>query len=399
INPNLIFVKDPDGRFILVNRAMSEVYGRLIDDMIGKTDYELTDNPDLVHRFSKNSHSVIEYDDDIFIPEETINSETGPRIYQTFMKAIEYIDGSKCYLGVANDITERKEIESELKRLNEELEFRVEERTAMMEDALQELRREVAERKKAEMELREARDNLSQTLEVEKELNELKTRFISMISHEYRTPLTGILTATYIIEQMYEGDDRERFGKYLINIRKSINSMTKLLDEVLTIGRSEAGRLEARYVDTNVRELLEDIIHDHKILDDFRHQILLDWDASGEFFETDPELLRQVVNNLISNAVKYSPEETQISIGCEDLPSTLIIRVSDSGRGIDPADVPHIFEPFHRGKNIEMKSGTGLGLAIVRRCINALKGSINVDSKLDKGTEFIVRLPKNAENV
>jgi PAS domain S-box-containing protein len=390
INPSLIFVKDKDGRFVMVNQAVADIYASTVDNIIGKTDNDFNPDPREVEFFRKKDSEVLDLGRELFIAEETVSSPNGAtRYYQTFKKPIEYINGKKCLLGVSTDITDRKKIEQQLKQLNEELELRVEERTSMMEDAMQELRREVSDRKRAEKELREARDNLSQTLEIEKELNELKTRFISMISHEYRTPLTGILTATYIIEQMYEGD----------NIRKSINSMTKLLDEVLTIGRSEAGKLKPKYEDKNINELLEDIIHDQKIIDDYKHRFIFEERADEELFSTDEELFRQIINNLLSNAAKYSPEGADIIIKTEQTPGTLIISVEDSGRGIEMADLPHIYEPFHRGKNIGMKSGTGLGLAIVKRCVDALKGTVSASSEQDNGSTFTVRLPKNPEDI
>lgn len=304
-------------------------------------------------------------------------------------------DGSPVSInGTMQDITDRKHAEEQIRKLNNELEQRVIERTMQLENALEELKYENEERKRTQDELYEAKENIALALEKEKELGELKTRFMSMISHEYRTPLTVILNSTYIIEKLYEGSRKEDFNDFLEKIRFAIKGMTSLLEEVLLIGKSEAGKLTLVHSEIDVISLWRQVIEEIKMTDKEEHNIEFATNADTCVTRVDEKLLRQVMSNLLSNAVKYSEKGKNISISFLTRKSEYSFTVKDEGIGIAADDKKMLFEPFHRGKNINTIQGTGLGLSIVKRCIDALGGDIKVKSQLGEGTTFAVKIPK-----
>jgi signal transduction histidine kinase len=303
--------------------------------------------------------------------------------------------------GVLENITEKKlaeeeihKLNNELKKLNSELEERITQRTEELETTLVELQYENDERKRTQDELYKANQKITNALEKEKELSELKTRFMSMISHEYRTPLTVILNSTYIIEKLYDGLRKLEFDDYLNKIRISIKGMTGLLEEVLLIGKSEAGKLYYTPAQLDLVPLCRSIIEETYLVDKKRHQIIFLHNSEKIVFESDEKLMKQIIGNLVSNAVKYSIENMPVTLEVIDTVDQVMINVSDKGIGISADDQKLLFDPFHRGKNIGQISGTGLGLTIVKRCADVLKATVNLQSEVNVGTTINIIIPK-----
>lgn len=248
---------------------------------------------------------------------------------------------------------------------------------------------DVTERKRAEEDLRLA-------LAKEQELGEMKSRFISMASHEFRTPLTGILTAAELLEHYgHKWPDDKRL-RYLHQIQSSVKAMTLLLEDVLLIGQAEANRLGFNPAPLDVNQFCGDLIEEVQIADRAQHPI--------EFASTlpiaplllDARLLRQILSNLLSNAVKYSSAGSPVRLTVERNQRHVIFRVSDSGIGVPPAAQPHLFDSFFRADNVGDRPGTGLGLAIVKRSVDLHGGVISFHSEPGRGTEFEVALPVQA---
>lgn len=301
------------------------------------------------------------------------------------------------YIGyncIDRDITEYKEMMDEIQDLNEDLEQRVAERTKQLENILDDLQNEIEIRKETEEELKRVQENISRAYSQEKELSELKTRFISMISHEYRTPLTVILTTTYLLEQLFKGDNKDIFRNHLEKIRISVNNMTKLLENVLTIGKSESGKFDVKHRIIDIVKFGRDIVEEIKIVDKNKHNFIILSNNEKTVISTDDKHLRQIFTNLLSNAAKYSPDGTNINLDIHENNDKVIVKFIDNGIGITHEDRVHLFEAFHRGKNVGNVSGTGLGLSIVKRCTDALNGNITLDSVIDKGTTFTLTLPR-----
>ena len=299
--------------------------------------------------------------------------------------------------GTFQDISDQKIAQEEIKKLNEALENRVRERTMQLENTLIELQYENEERKRAQDALFRANDEIGRALEKEKELSELKTRFMSMISHEYRTPLTVILNSTYVIEKLYQGSRFSDFSDYLSKIRVSIKGMTSLLEEVLLIGKSEAGKLTYHPAYLNIISLCKGIIEEIRVIDKNQHEIIFSHDVATFETETDEKLLRQIISNLLSNATKYSPVGNPVKIEFDSGMDEYKLKIIDKGIGIMPEDQKHLFDPFHRGANIGAISGTGLGLSIVNRCVTILGGTVECESHVGFGTKFTIVIPKKME--
>ncbi len=238
---------------------------------------------------------------------------------------------------------------------------------------------------KAESEIRNA-------LEIEKELNELKSRFISMVSHEFRTPLSTILFSVGLLENYGSKWPEEKKLNHIHRIQSAVKKMTNLLEDVLTIGRAEAGKLEFKPIPLDLENFCRQLLEELEVTDEKKHQIILISSVTN-WVELDEKLLQHILSNLLSNAIKYSPINSQIEleIKCEN--EWITFQVKDQGIGIPLEDQKHLFEDFHRAKNVGTISGTGLGLSIVKRSVELHGGQINVASQLGVGTTFTVIIP------
>ncbi len=286
------------------------------------------------------------------------------------------------------DITERfeqqekiKKINLELTQLNETLERKVHERTLVLKEALNSLE--------------QSRNELSQALDKEKELNEMKSRFISMASHEFRTPLSSILSSVSLIGKYEKEEDQEKREKHVNRIKKAVHNLTEILNDFLSIGKLEEGLVRANFSEHNVCESLNDIISEMQAITRTGQEI--HYTHTGNCtFNLDPQMFRNVMINLTANAIKFSPEESVITVLTSIDEKGLNISVSDQGIGISEEDQKHLFERFFRGKNVTNIEGTGLGLNIVTKYLELMEGTIDCKSELDKGTTFSIFIPTHS---
>lgn len=246
--------------------------------------------------------------------------------------------------------------------------------------------RDITQRKKAEAELRH-------TLEKEKELGELRTRFVSMVSHEYRTPLSIILMNASTLQKYWERLDDEQRNKRFVTIHEQIKIMTDLLDDVLTIARAEAGKLSFEPLLTDFDAFCRIIIEEVVGQPEPTHRVVYQSDASVPPTLIDHKLMRQVLTNLITNAIKYSEQNSTVHINLKYDGESITLKVRDEGIGIPEKDQAHLFEPFYRASNVGAINGTGLGLNIVKRAIEQHRGAIQYSSIAGHGTTFIIELP------
>lgn len=318
------------------------------------------------------------------------------KVYMEALGVNVEIDGKMAEQGTIIDISDRVRAQRDLKILNEELEQIVIDRTSQLQEALEEYRYENYERKRTQDELYLAKEKLEEMLVKERELNGMKSRFISMVSHEYRTPLTAIHSSTYIIEQYLKHNKQDEVAKQTEKIRRSIQDMTRLLEDVLTIGKAESGKMAVEITKLNLIEVCNDVLEESKVVDKNDHKFSLMSDSRFLMMMTDRTHIYHILSNLVSNAAKYSPNNSEVKLIVMDEVENVTIKVVDHGIGIPTDEADKVFEPFLRFDNVGNVPGTGLGLAIVKKCVDNLNGEITFTSKLNEGTTFKVIMPKNS---
>lgn len=277
---------------------------------------------------------------------------------------------------------ELKSVTAEIKYMNAELEQKVEDRTKMLREALSELER--------------SKEELNQAFENEKELSELKSRFVTMASHEFRTPLSTILSSAYLLEKYNELKPDPRVDKHINRIKGAVGGMKSILEDFLSLGKLEEGLVQTHIEKVNpsaIDRLLKDLLQELDGLLKTGQQIQY-INSVATVVCLDKNLVKNILVNLISNAVKFSPEHSVIKVISLVEDDHFIISVEDKGMGISDDDQQHLFERFFRAKNASNIQGTGLGLHIVVKYLDLLNGKIMMKSKLNEGTIFTIYIPQ-----
>ncbi len=243
----------------------------------------------------------------------------------------------------------------------------------------------------------QAEREIESALATERELNQLKSQFIDIASHEFRTPLTTILGSTQFILKRHAQLSQTKKLEYLQRIKDATLQMTELMEDILSISCAEANKISIRPVSINLEPFCYELIHELSLGIGAGYHYNLEFSSLPEI-NLDAKLLRHILSNLLGNAAKYSPKESFIDLKVDYIDDKVIFKVADSGIGISSEDQPHIFESFHRGKNVENIPGTGLGLHIVKQYVDLLNGTIEVQSQLGNGSTFLVSLPQ-LENI
>lgn len=284
-----------------------------------------------------------------------------------------------------NEMEQKKEMEkvtTEIKKMNRELEQKVDDRTKMLREALVELER--------------SKEELNGAYQDEKELGELKSRFVTIASHEFRTPLSTILSSAFLVEKYNEQTQNEKIEKHIQRIKGAVGGMKNILEDFLSLGK-----LEEHLVHTSVElenpEVVVDLIHN--LIEELEgmlkpgQQIFLK-NSINKDVRIDKHLLKNILINLISNAVKFAHENSIINISSFIKDDNLIFSVSDTGIGISEEDQQHLFRRFFRGKNALNIQGSGLGLHIVGKYLELMNARIEMFSKIDEGSTFTILIPQ-----
>jgi len=266
---------------------------------------------------------------------------------------------------------ELETITHEVKLLNSNLEAEVERRTETLRHTLSQLE--------------SSRKDLQQALEREKQLGELKSRFVAMASHEFKTPLATILTSATLIGKYGKTEDQIQREKHLKRISDTVLNLSNLLNEFLSIGKLEEGKIESKSELFHLPELIKELAGEMQSQAGDGKTIKYDLGGIGNV-KLDKELLRNVLLNLLSNAIKFSPKSSVIQIVARKKDNSFLLEIHDKGIGISKEDQEHLFERFFRGRNADNIKGTGLGLHIVQRYVALMGGKINIHSELNKGT-------------
>jgi len=292
------------------------------------------------------------------------------------------IDGQQFAVSFINDITIRKESEDALRRLNSELEEIVKARTLSLSETVYELEAQIREVEEKDAQLRMA-------LEKEKDLNRLKSGFVSMASHEFRTPLSTILSSAYLVSKYHATEDQSKRERHIERIVSSVNMLTEILNDFLSLGKIDEGKIQVRFIEFNIKELIGVFANEMNSISKKGQKII--YNHTGvTHVSLDPNLLKHIAMNLVSNAIKFSPENSQILISTSIGKGVFTFSVKDSGLGISKEDQEHLFERFYRGSNVTNIQGTGLGLHIVSKYAELMNGDIKCNSDVNQGTEFII---------
>lgn len=291
--------------------------------------------------------------------------------FRLAVSEVEY-ENRKIYTGFIHDLSKEKDAERSLKEYTAQLEERIKERTAVLQKLVNELE--------------QAKEDVSMSLEKEKELNHLKTRFVSMASHEFRTPLSSVQLSASLIEKYVQKPDPESVIKHTGKIKNSVGQLTGILNDFLSLEKLEAGKTETEFQEFDIVKFSEDLIEEMQMIAKQNQNIVYQHTGTESTVNLDPALLKNSVINLISNAIKYSGENTFIEFNTELSKTGLIITVKDNGIGIPEEEQKNLFEPFFRAHNTGNIPGTGLGLNIVKRYVGLMGGEVVCKSAQDQGT-------------
>ena len=390
-----IIVVDQDGKILLANPVSERMFGYETEGLSGRMIEDLL--PESLRKrhvgYRKNFNAHPEPRPMGMGRDLVARRKDGTDFPVAVSLSYTRIDGNLMVIAFVSDITERKKADEALRRSEEqllvyasELEKKVQSRTEDLNSTINALEKEITVRKRAEEEARIA-------LGKERELNELKSKFVSIASHEFRTPLSTVLSSASLIEQYNQRRESEKVSKHVQRIKSSVNHLTSILNDFLSLGKLEEGKVdlvrEALSVHDFMREVEEELTSTLKA----GQRLELNCENSPDQIFSDARILRHILFNLISNASKYSDVNKPIFVTCMQEKDNLLFIVRDEGIGIPEEDKRHMFDRFFRASNAGNVQGTGLGLNIVRRYVELLRGKISFKSEYGKGSTFTVMVP------
>ncbi len=310
------------------------------------------------------------------------------------------VENRRSFVGIIQDQTERRNAESQIKLLNKALEKKVRDSNLELQDTVnqllttnEKLKKEIEERIEIEDTLRHTEATLRESLDKEKKLGELKSRFVSMASHEFRTPLSTILSSTELIEMYDQGDQQEKRLRNINRIKASVATLTGILNDFLSLSKLEEGDIQAQPAEFELSEFCKRALEEIGGMLKPGQKIVHVEKNTGVHLNLDRKFLKNIMMNLLSNASKYSDPDGYIECRTIVEGGYLNVEVKDFGVGIPDEDQPYLFERFFRAHNVEHIQGTGLGLNIVKEYVDLLGGVVSFESELGIGTTFKVRIP------
>lgn len=373
-----IITIDERGRVETINPSACKLFQYSQEEVIGKNISMLMPQPyrnehdGYIHRYQHTGEPHI-----IGIGREVIGLRKDGTTFPFRLGVSEVqFSGRKIYTGFIHDISREKEAEEQLKEYAAHLEEEVERRTIWLKDTV--------------TALQEAKEEVSLSLEKEKELGQLKSRFVSMASHEFRTPLSAVQLSASLIEKYAQPFDNENIRKHVSKIKNAVGNLTAILNDFLSLEKLEAGKVEPSFINFDLVKLSEEITEEMQLVAKQNQNIIYQHTGTASAVNLDPNLLKNCIINLIANAIKYSGENTFIEFNTEINERDCIVTIKDNGIGIPDADQKHLFEAFFRAHNTGNIPGTGLGLNIVARYVSLMNGKVDFNSQLNKGTLFTI---------
>ncbi len=401
-----IITIDEQGMIDTINPAGARLFGYEPPELIGKSINVLMPEPyssqhdSYIERYLRTGEARI-----IGIGREALGLKKDGTIFPIRLAVSEVqLANRRMFIGIVHDLTEVKEANRRYRELNEDLENKIKARTEELARVVNQLlatnkrlKHEIKVREAAERELKAKEAEVRKALEREKELSELKSRFVSMASHEFRTPLSTIASSASLIARYTREDQQDKRLKHVHRIKSAVENLTGILNDFLSLSKLEEGRIEVEMSTFSMQELCKEVLGDVQGLLKQDQQIIIEEvPKEKEVPEVflDRRLVKNLMLNLLSNAIKYSPAGKRIWLKLWKLDDQrFLFSVRDEGIGIPKEDQQHLFMRFFRAKNALNIQGTGLGLNIVQRYLEFLNGSITFKSEEGKGTIFTVTLP------
>jgi len=389
-----IILTGREGKIVLVNPAAERIFGYTADELIGKTiEVLIPEKFRPQHHglragfYQEPSNRVMGHGRDLFGLKKD-GSDIPVEVSLSHYRK----DGELYVIAFIVDITRRKEIErdmieqqkqlekvsSQIRKLNTELELKVEERTMILKEALQKLE--------------ESQTELSEALDKERQLNEIKSRFVSMASHEFRTPLSTVLSSASLLEKYRTTDEQDKRDRHIEKIKNSVRHLNDILEDFLSLGKLDEGKVETHISELELEAFLHDLVDEMKGLLKEGQHVEIQY-TGAKVIHCDRKLLKNILLNLLTNAIKFSDPGSPIRIETNVNDREAVVSVIDEGIGMSEEDMKHLFSSFFRGANAINIQGTGLGLHIVKRHIDLMKGKVSVKSKLNEGTQITITIP------
>ena len=389
-----IILTGNDGKIVLVNPATERIFGFNNDELIGQP-IEILIPEQVKHHhhtlregfYQNPSNRVMGQGRDLYgrkkdgsnIPVEVSLSHYKKKD-ELFVIAF-IVDITRRKDSERNMVEQQKQLEkvsNEIRKLNAELEVKVEERTMILKEALQRLE--------------ESQTELSEALDKEKQMNEIKSRFVSMASHEFRTPLSTVLSSASLLGKYTTTEQQDKRNRHIDKIKNSVKHLNDILEDFLSLGKLDEGKVRVDLTEFDLLEFINETIEEMKGLLKKDQQMIPGY-SGDRTIHSDKKLLKNIIINLITNAIKFSEEGSDIYIQTKVENGSAFISVIDKGIGIGKEDQDHLFSSFFRGANATNIAGSGLGLHIVKRYTDLLKGDVHLQSELGKGTTLIITIP------
>lgn len=389
-----IILTGSDGKIVLVNPATERIFGFNNDELIGQP-IEILIPEQVKHHhhtlregfYQNPSNRVMGQGRDLYgrkkdgsnIPVEVSLSHY-KKMDELFVIAF-IVDITRRKDSERNMVEQQKQLEkvsNEIRKLNAELEVKVEERTMILKEALQRLE--------------ESQTELSEALDKEKQMNEIKSRFVSMASHEFRTPLSTVLSSASLLGKYTTTEQQDKRNRHIDKIKNSVKHLNDILEDFLSLGKLDEGKVRVDLTEFDLLEFINETIEEMKGLLKKDQQMIPGY-SGDRTIHSDKKLLKNIIINLITNAIKFSDEGSNIYIQTKVENGSAFISVIDKGIGIGKEDQDHLFSSFFRGANATNIAGSGLGLHIVKRYTDLLKGDVHLQSELGKGTTLIITIP------
>ncbi len=383
------------GEIVLVNPCAERMFGFTNEEMVGESiEILLPDDLRKIHMHHREAFYQNPVNRSMGAGRDLFAKRKDGSVFPVEISLSHYQLNSTTYvIAFIIDITARKHheeiqrmqreelqrVSSEIKKLNSDLEQKVQDRTMMLRETL--------------AQLETSKEELERALEKEKELSDLKTRFVSTVSHEFRTPLSAVLSSASLLSKYTKEEEQHKREKHVARIKEGVQHLNGMLEDLLSLGKLEEGLVEANKEYMHCDNFMQDFISEIKEILKPGQDIKFTHTGSETVF-TDKRLLKNILLNLVSNASKFSPENSTIEISCTHGKEQIVLRVKDRGIGISKEDQQHLFERFFRAKNAQNIQGTGLGLHIISKYIELLNGKIEVSSEESKGTTFVITIPQ-----